>query len=73
MNQTNINSSAIIDTDLASTALAADDPERQPCEIWTRVMGYHRPVSSFNTGKQGEFHERRWFREGAVAQPLAAH
>ncbi len=27
--------------------------ERQPSEIWTRVMGYHRPVSSFNRGKQG--------------------
>jgi hypothetical protein len=22
--------------------------ERQPCEVWTRVMGYHRPVSSLN-------------------------
>jgi anaerobic ribonucleoside-triphosphate reductase len=37
--------------------------ERQPCEIWTRVMGYHRPVSSFNRGKQGEFRERNTFRE----------
>ncbi len=37
--------------------------ERQPCEVWTRVMGYHRPVSSFNRGKQGEFHERKCFRE----------
>lgn len=34
------------------------DDERQPCEVWTRVMGYHRPVASFNTGKQGEFAER---------------
>ena len=51
--------------------LAADDPERQPCEIWTRVMGYHRPVASFNTGKQGEFHERRQFREGACAPALS--
>ena len=32
------------------------DAERQPCEIWTRVMGYHRPLSSFNIGKKGEFH-----------------
>ena len=32
-----------------------DDKERQPCEVWTRVMGYHRPVSSFNVGKKGEF------------------
>ena len=30
------------------------DAERQPCEVWTRVMGYHRPVASFNIGKQGE-------------------
>ncbi|MEX2516263.1 MAG: anaerobic ribonucleoside-triphosphate reductase [Gammaproteobacteria bacterium] len=39
------------------------DDERQPCEVWTRVMGYHRPVASFNTGKKGEHHERRHFRE----------
>jgi len=32
-------------------------------EIWTRVMGYHRPVASFNKGKQGEFRERRFFEE----------
>lgn len=44
------------------------DEERQPCEVWTRVMGYHRPVASFNTGKQGEHRERRHFRE----QPTAA-
>ncbi|MGO3892318.1 MAG: anaerobic ribonucleoside-triphosphate reductase [Paenalcaligenes sp.] len=39
------------------------DEDRQPCEIWTRVMGYHRPVSSFNIGKQGEFNERLHFTE----------
>jgi hypothetical protein len=39
------------------------DDERQPCEVWTRVMGYHRPVASFNTGKKGEFAERVPFRE----------
>lgn len=39
------------------------DDERQPCEVWTRVMGYHRPVTSFNTGKKGEFAERRHFEE----------
>ena len=39
------------------------DSERQPCEVWTRVMGYHRPVSSFNTGKKGEFYERKCFVE----------
>ncbi len=39
------------------------DEERQPCEIWTRVMGYHRPVASFNVGKKGEHQERKFFRE----------
>lgn len=42
------------------------DEERQPCEIWTRVMGYHRPLSQFNIGKKGEFYERKFFRESAI-------
>ena len=46
-----------------SPAITLSDEERQPCEIWTRVMGYHRPMSSFNIGKQGEFHERKYFSE----------
>ncbi|MBT0768350.1 ribonucleoside triphosphate reductase [Kineosporia sp. J2-2] len=33
------------------------------CEVWTRVMGYHRPVSSFNIGKKGEHGERIPFLE----------
>ena len=33
------------------------------CEVWTRVMGYHRPVSSFNIGKKGEHAERVPFVE----------
>ncbi|MFD6885761.1 anaerobic ribonucleoside-triphosphate reductase [Streptomyces sp. NPDC059957] len=32
------------------------------CEVWTRVMGYHRPVSSFNIGKKGEHAERVHFK-----------
>jgi hypothetical protein len=44
------------------------DAERQRCEVWTRVMGYHRPVSSFNIGKQGEHQERRFFQEARCAE-----
>ncbi len=40
-----------------------ENSERTKCEIWTRVMGYHRPVSSFNIGKKGEFYERKCFSE----------
>jgi ribonucleoside-triphosphate reductase len=35
------------------------------CEVWTRVMGYFRPVSSFNIGKRGEQAERTPFLEPA--------
>ncbi|MCF7984242.1 MAG: anaerobic ribonucleoside-triphosphate reductase [Thiohalocapsa sp.] len=40
-----------------------DDAERTRCEVWTRVMGYHRPVSAFNAGKRSEHAERTYFRE----------
>ena len=38
----------------AKNTIELKDSERQPCEVWTRVMGYHRPVQSFNIGKKGE-------------------
>lgn len=50
-------------TNLKPQEIVLNDEERQPCEIWTRVMGYHRPVASFNIGKKGEFHERCYFEE----------
>ncbi|MCX6758371.1 MAG: ribonucleoside triphosphate reductase, partial [Candidatus Nealsonbacteria bacterium] len=34
----------------------------QPCEVYTRVVGYLRPVSQFNLGKQQEFKERKEFK-----------
>ncbi len=51
----------------APTILLRDD-ERQRCEVWTRVMGYHRPMASFNTGKKGEFHVRTYFDERRCPQ-----
>lgn len=47
-------------------AITLREEERQRCEVWTRVMGYHRPVASFNIGKRGEFAERVHFEEGRV-------
>lgn len=37
--------------------------ERTKCIVYTRVMGYHRPVESFNIGKIGEHKERTQFVE----------
>ena len=39
------------------------DYERTRCEIYTRVMGYHRPVAYWNRGKQQEHRDRVQFTE----------
>jgi hypothetical protein len=57
----------MIELPAQANEITLSDAERQPCEVWTRVMGYHRPVSSFNIGKKGEHCERRFFRESRAA------
>lgn len=49
------------------------DKERQACEIWTRVMGYHRPLESFNQGKKQEYYQRKCFTEEKALQHLDSH
>ena len=34
----------------------------QPCEVYSRVVGYLRPVQQWNLGKQQEFKERKEFK-----------
>ncbi len=41
------------------------EAQRTKCIVYTRVMGYHRPVESFNIGKKGEHQERKCFLEKA--------
>jgi hypothetical protein len=62
-----IPASAAVQAASSQPRIMLTDAERQPCEVWTRVMGYHRPVSSFNIGKKGEHKERRFFREARCA------
>ena len=49
------------------------DNERQLCEIWTRVMGYHRPISEFNRGKKSEYYSRKCFTEEKICSHLDNH
>jgi ribonucleoside-triphosphate reductase len=50
--------------------LSGEQPECPHCgtktQVWTRVMGYHRPVDSFNHGKKGEHKDRVHFKEDAA-------
>jgi ribonucleoside-triphosphate reductase len=34
------------------------------CEVYSRVVGYIRPVSNWNDSKQQEFKDRKTFKEG---------
>ena len=33
--------------------------KRVPCEVYSRIVGYMRPVQQWNTGKQQEWRDRR--------------
>jgi len=33
-----------------------------PCEVYSRIVGYLRPVRNWNDGKQQEFKDRRVFQ-----------
>lgn len=43
--------------------LDKNSEKRTKCMVYTRVMGYHRPVESFNIGKKGEHNQRIKFFE----------
>lgn len=47
--------------------------QRTRCEVWTRVMGYHRPVSQFNIGKKSEHYSRKHFTECIAANEMFAN
>jgi len=35
----------------------------QPCEVYSRVVGYYRPVQNWNKGKTEEFKDRIVFKK----------
>lgn len=48
---------------LSENLLTQHEGKRTKCLVYTRVMGYHRPVESFNIGKKGEHKQRTHFKE----------
>lgn len=46
-----------------SNEVCQDEDERTVCEVWTRVMGYYRPTTTFNKGKKSEYSDRLCFLE----------
>ena len=36
--------------------------KRQPCEVYSRVVGYLRPVQQYNDAKQAEYMNRKNYK-----------
>ncbi len=60
----------ILEKKLEELKYKLENVKGEKCEIWTRVMGYHRPVSEFNKGKKSEFKERVYFEESVALKRL---
>lgn len=39
---------------------------RQKCEVFSRSMGFIRPIDNFNIGKRAEYEERKTFKESVI-------
>jgi ribonucleoside-triphosphate reductase (formate) len=42
---------------------------KAPCEIWSRIVGYFRPVDQWNKGKKSEFEERKEYHVNTRQTP----
>jgi hypothetical protein len=43
---------------------------RTKCEVWSRSVGYLRPVEQWNEGKQEEFKDRKTFDRQLKVQTM---
>ena len=43
------------------------------CEVFSRSMGYIRPIKNFNIGKRAEFEERNTFKEANALTTGSRH
>ena len=50
---------------MSDEKLTIADAEKRyvPCEVYSRVVGYLRPVSAWNLAKKQEFKERKVFKQ----------
>ena len=44
------------------------DNVKVPCEVYSRIVGYLRPVQAWNEGKQAEFEDRKTFQVHETVQ-----
>jgi len=42
--------------------MSQEQPKRQPCEVYSRVVGWLTPVKNWNKGKRSEYQDRKTFK-----------
>ena len=58
---------------MKKTAKDTAEAKKVPCEVYSRIVGYLRPVRDWNEGKQQEFAERKTYNvNNTAAQEEAA-
>ncbi len=50
-------------TDKKNAKTQSLQAKRQPCEVYSRVVGYIRPVQNWNAGKAEEFKDRKTYNK----------
>ena len=45
-----------------STQTKTTQKMKVPCEVYSRIVGYLRPVQNWNEGKKQEFKDRKTFK-----------
>ena len=44
--------------------------KKVPVEVYSRVVGYFRPVNQWNKGKQEEFNQRKEFSVSSIEEKV---
>ena len=50
-----------IDSEIAAKKAELLQTVGTPCEVYTRIVGYYRPLKNWNPGKMEEYKDRKVF------------
>ncbi len=57
-----------MDEEERNERLKAYESERTRCEVYSRIVGYLRPVAQWNAGKNEEFKDRKTYDQQTAEQ-----
>ena len=57
-----------IDNEIVKLKEQLDNAKGTPCEVYTRIVGYHRAVDSWNKGKREEFKNRVTYTQNSFKE-----